>query len=591
MGIILIIACTSLVYFHSYASNGFTWDDAVTVIDCRAIRNWDGLLKMDPETYFHSFPELSYRPVVSASYVLDYQLWGDVAHGYHLTNVILHALVSVSVLFLGIGIFRRFHIAFVAALLVVVHPAFTEAVESISFREDLLAGMFVVLSVTLALSSLKTDRIDRLSYALSLATLVVALFSKEMSVTTPFLIIAVLLITRDRRFRKRDLTLTIPHFVIVLVYLILRSTTLSNPRETFPQYIGGSFFTAMFTMSRVTLFYLIKLFLPMNQSTHYAFDASTSLFDVKVVAAVLVMCLIVVAAVLARKHTWGITIGLVWFGIALLPVSNIVPVRKLIADRFLYLPGIGICLAISAFFFFSQTRKCSVTFFTRCALFVVLLAMMGAHTVARHKVWANDLALWRNAVMMGSENTTVHTNLGKGYAENDKLHKAVRSFARAVELLPSNWDALFNLGYAYLKLEKPDLALDKFHRVLASGQINAVAHEGLGQAFLAIEDFAYAEHHFRTAISLDPMLVRAYVNYGRVLKQQNKIVQAMSMWHHALRLDPEYDDAYYYLAQAYRLRGEQKQETEALSKFLELSPAGDRAAEVRSRLKELDPKL
>ena len=100
-------------------------------------------------------------------------------------------------------------------------------------------------------------------------------------------------------------------------------------------------------------------------------------------------------------------------------------------------------------------------------------------------------------------------------------------------------------------------------------------------------DLLTAAQHFRTALRLGPRMTRAHVNYGRLLERQGELDRAIRAWQTALQLDVEYDDAYYYLARAYRRRGEREREVSALEAFLALTPTGERADEVRERLRQL----
>jgi len=356
--------------------------------------------------------------------------------------------------------------------------------------------------------------------------------------------------------------------------------------------VGGSLWTALLTMSRVVEFYVGRFFFPVNLGANYGFDPSRSLLDPRVWVALAVIAVFVVAAVLTRKSIPGIANGLGWFGIALLPVSNILPVRNVLADRFLYLPALGLCVVVGAFVFApvsgqglgGERRR----LLPRVALVVLILAAMGLVTIYRTPVWRSDLSLWRDAVLTGPADPTVYTNLGKGYAERGMLRQAERALGRAVQLEPAGWDALFNLGYVHLKLEEPDEAIPLFERALATGKIAADAHEALGQAWLMKGDLREAEQQFKEAIRLDPRLARAYTNYGRLLAKEGRLRDAIAMYEKTLTIDPDYDDAHFYLAEAYRRLGDSTRELNELQAYLRITPTGDRADAVRRRLAELE---
>jgi len=139
---ILIIVCLSLLNYLNSLSNKFVYDDEFVIVNNYFIKTWDNFPRLFNKDYFRYAEELSYRPVVTLSYFIDYSIWGLNPFGFHLTNLLLHTLNSVLIFFLFTYFLNNRTVSFVAALLFVCHPILSETVNAISYREDLLTATF-----------------------------------------------------------------------------------------------------------------------------------------------------------------------------------------------------------------------------------------------------------------------------------------------------------------------------------------------------------------------------------------------------------------------------------------------------------------
>src|SRR3989338_8267359 len=152
---ILLILIISIAIYSNTLKNGFAYDDEFTVVNNTLIKNFSNISKLFTKEYFSTSGEMSYRPVVTLTYFLDYALYGIKPWGYHLTNLLLHALNGVILyIFLTLCIcsklkaqsnyFQSSAFSLLSALIFVTHPVLTEAVNAISFREDLLCFLFFI---------------------------------------------------------------------------------------------------------------------------------------------------------------------------------------------------------------------------------------------------------------------------------------------------------------------------------------------------------------------------------------------------------------------------------------------------------------
>ena len=146
---ISLILIISIAIYSNTLKNGFVYDDEFTVVNNTLIKNFSNISKLFTKEYFAASGEMSYRPVVTFTYFIDYALYGLKPYGYHLTNLLLHALNGVILYIFLTLLFKPsqssiFNLQLLISLLFATHPVLTEAVNAISFREDLLCFLFYI---------------------------------------------------------------------------------------------------------------------------------------------------------------------------------------------------------------------------------------------------------------------------------------------------------------------------------------------------------------------------------------------------------------------------------------------------------------
>lgn len=158
----LPIFCLLLPFFISIfvylncLQHSFVYDDESTVINNYFIRHWGNFPNLFTSKYFILSAELTYRPVVTLSYFFDYTLWHLNPLGYHLTNILLHAVNSMLFFVFVFRVLKKRTTALIAALFFSSFPLFSEVVNAVGFREDLLAFLFLILAFIFYLKAVST---------------------------------------------------------------------------------------------------------------------------------------------------------------------------------------------------------------------------------------------------------------------------------------------------------------------------------------------------------------------------------------------------------------------------------------------------
>src|SRR3990167_3291550 len=207
--ILILTSSFSILLYLNTTHGKFVYDDFKIIVENCFIKEWKYFPKIFTKDYFTISGEMSYRPIVTISYFIDYAIWRLNPFGFHLTNVILHTLNGVLFYFLLNTVLQNKKIVLLSVLFFVTHLALLETINCVGYREDLLSATFLLASLIYFVKSdtilyKKSDkRRFTLYYAISILSYLCALFSKEMAITFP-LILLLFVIFSDQKLRSEE---------------------------------------------------------------------------------------------------------------------------------------------------------------------------------------------------------------------------------------------------------------------------------------------------------------------------------------------------------------------------------------------------
>ena len=396
-----------------------------------------------------TYADSLWHPLIWLSLMLDNQLVGLNAGGYHITNLILHILSALLLFWL----FNRmtgaiWKSAFVAAFFA-VHPLHVESVAWIAERKDVLSAFFWMLTLCLYVYYTEKPVIKR--YLPVVSCFVLALLSKPMVVTLP-----VIMILLDywplKRFEFREVNFAlwqlkekIPLFILSAVFSIITIYTQYNPSiKHFPFGLR----IANASVSFVT--YLEKTFMPNNLAVFYPYPAQIQCWQV--LGAALLILVISVLVIAAIKRLPYLFVGWLWYAITLLPVIGIVQSgEQAMANRYHYLPSIGIAflLAWGIPLLIKREDLRKKILFPMGLFFIAILSFI---TWQQCGLWQNNIKLWNYNLQVTKNNALVHNNLGLALFTNGKTEEAIDHYNKAICLIPDNIIFYINRANSYAAL-------------------------------------------------------------------------------------------------------------------------------------------
>jgi tetratricopeptide (TPR) repeat protein len=472
---------------------------------------------------FTTFYAANWHPLTWLSYMLDAQLWGSHAGGYHATNVLFHAANTV-LLFLLLKRLTSatWRSAFVAALFG-FHPLHVESVAWVTERKDVLSTFFFMLTLiayTRYVTSGKwqvtrtashpppVTRHPSLFYWLALFFFALGLMSKPMLVTLPFVLLLLdfwpLNRIRSSEFGVRSfkplLVEKAPFFVLsagscILTFLAQQSGQAVAAMATLP--IEMRIQNALIAYAT----YLEKMLWPDKLAACYPFSP----VDADLAAVPVFVLLLISAAVFVfrRQRPWLVT-GWLWYLGTLVPVIGLVQVgSQSMADRYTYVPLIGVFIAVT-WLVAEITTAWPYRRLVLALLSVGVLAACGKLAAAQVRCWRDSETLARHALAVTTENEPMQLLLGSALIEQGKIEEAGQHFAEAFRISPNSFAALVDLALALDAQGRLEEAVDICRAALKLQPRELKIHYILANTLSQQGNFAEAIAEYQTTLQLDP---------------------------------------------------------------------------------------
>lgn len=509
----LLIIIFSIAVYLNAINHDFIWDDGKFIIQSQFIQHWENLFRIFTSDYYSlSWREVDVnRPIMVASLILDYSIWQLNPLGYHLTNLLLHAANTLLLLFVLRLLMPNNRGAFLGAILFAVHPIHTEAVNSISFREDILVTFFLLLSFLFFLRGLIHRSVVKDVLSLTFYTL--AVLSKEMAIMFPAI---VLLYCRmhDKRLPK---PLFWGYILLSGVYVawLQHIWQFSNLTKVAYLPVYDRLYMSMVTIGSYLLLHLLPFNLVADYDTGPFFTSTIS----NSMAVILVGSIIAwtTYALITKKGIGYFFLG--WFFITLLPVMNIIPIHNPVAERYLYLPSIGmIGLAVLIL-----DKGIPIVGAVRMSLIAAIVVSFSITTLARNTVWKDGESLWSDTIRKAPENIRARNNLrdayyGIGVSEYQKgdHEKALRHFSAAISIDPADARSYNMRGIIYYVKGENGKAIENYNMAIALDRSNADLYNNRGRAYYSKGGYDLSIKDYTLAIALNPKESLYYSNRGDV---------------------------------------------------------------------------
>lgn len=493
--LVLIIALASLVAINSL-SNGFALDDLIHIVENETIQTDRSLLSFFKQAVY---PGDLYRPILYLSYYFNYQLFALEPLPFHLVNLILHCAVSVFVFLLLDKLFGR-SLAFASAAIFAVLPIHVEAIANVSGRAELLAALFLVATLWVAVKLPNRNLVLRYIaiFALSLA----AYLSKESALC----LIALLLIVPFQSNKDRSYSIILS-LLAAAIYLAIRThvlgaqsfgleqiSFLDNPL-TILNWIERSVIALALLGKYVSL-----ILVPYPLSADYSYAQMSTELTPELRWGFLVTIALVVALIAAfRSERKVLVFAISWFFLSFLVTSNLLfPIGTIFAERLAYLPSLGIVLLICELLRQSRLHSRGALFLAIYCSIAILICLK------QNQVWASNTTLHSYQINISPNSAKTQQNYAIVLRNQGQYVQARDHLMRALEIYPRFTEAAFSIASSYSMQGVRSGAQHWYHRALELSEIHIPSLIGLADIYFERQQFNKALNNLNKVLKIEP---------------------------------------------------------------------------------------
>lgn len=564
--ICILIIVTFFLYFPGLNNEFVNWDDNVYVTGNKLIQN---ISKENITIIFSQSFEGHYHPLTLLSFAADYYFFKNEAFFYHLINILLHLINTLLVFIIIRKLFNYTEIAVITALLFGIHPMHVESVAWITARKDVLFSVFFLLSLLTYINYLKNQKTG--FYLLSLVLFILSVLSKSQAVSLSVTLLAIDYLQKRRLSSKRVFTEKLPYLVIAIFFGIVtiyaqKETGYSGQDTSLPPFYERIAY-ACYGFNA----YIIKLIAPFNLSAYYPYPVNDSgNIPYYVHLSVIPVLVFLWLLFYFRKHR-EVVFAMIFFLINIVLMLKLFPVANfIIADRYTYIPSIGLFIIIGILF-----RKTSnlLRLWRRTfqLIFVIYFAFMGFLTFQRVEIWQNSMTLLDDILEKHPGVVTALNSRGDVKAETGDLKGALSDFTRAITQDPLSSRSYRNRALVKYRLNDFKGSVVDYNTAIRISPDDAISYFNRGLAKEGLNDMKGAYADYSQSIKIDPLFARAYANRARLSNMSGFFEEAVADISIALELGLVHHELYFEKGFAlYNLR-DFKAAINAFDKSLELN--------------------
>jgi protein O-mannosyl-transferase len=538
IAVFLLILATVAVYSQVKDFAFITFDDDVYVYSEPHVK--EGLTIQNIVWCIRNSHAFNWHPLTSISLFMNASVFGLSPASYHLVNVAFHIFNTLLLLLIFAKMTGKFWQSLFVASLFALHPQHVESVAWVSERKDVLSAFFWFLTMLCYWWYAVSPRLTR--YIFVALSLILGLLAKPMLVTLPFILLLMDYwplgrlnpgITKKAVYsllaEKVPLLFIVAIFSVV-TFFVQKSTGMVKSMMHHPLDIRIANVFVQYVA------YLKDMVWPFHLSIFYPYPQK--IMPVETALAVIMVLAFTLAAVWFVKKLPYLAVGWFWYLGTLIPVIGIIQVgAQARADRYTYLPLIGIFIIISwgmsdLFARFSHKR----TLLSISGALVIIGCMVT--TWFQVGYWKDSSTLYAHALKVTDDNYWAHSMLGGVFAGDGHFDEAIDEYHQALTITPNHIPTYINLGALYMKRGEYDKAIREFQTALTIDSNYAEAHANLGAAYSALNNPDESIRHFTEALRIKPDLITVHYSLVDELLKKNRLAEAAMHLQEVLKIRP-----------------------------------------------------
>lgn len=563
---LLAIVSVTFIVFSPALQNQFTnWDDGVFLVENSEVHEFS------PQAFKTMFSKNyvgTYTPLTILSFNIEYSLLGNQPPFYYLDNLLLHLAVVALVFLLA----QKFGLSVIAsgfaALIFGIHPMHVESVAWISQRKDVLYSFFYLMAMVEYWNYLLQNK--KTSYWRALLFAFFSILAKPMAYSLP-----VILLLCDW-WHKRKIDLKVVAEKIPFIFLIggvSFVTYISNPQE-----VILTSWKCVLVWIWVFVFHIHRFLFPSQFFAVYQVPEPISLGSSDYLFSVVAFVGLVTMLLLFRRQRW------IWLAVVFYFLSNSMIIFRavwefgnntLVADRFMYLPSFGFCMAGGVLYHAVYTRlkklhRLFVLLFLSSTVF--LFVVLGMRTIDQVKVWKNNTTLWSHVIQYNPKQIIAFQNRASGYVQDERYDLAMHDLNYAIRLSPHQARLYYSRADLFEKQKDFQRALHDLDRSALLNSADANIYFLRGKIYQSLGQGKNALREYDAAIARQKDFDRAFYNRGILFDEMGRADLALADYAQVIRINPRHAKVYNNSAYIYIGRGEYEKALYDLLKAVKIDP-------------------
>lgn len=546
---IILVASIFILFARTWDYDFLNYDDDDYVTENEFVR--DGLTLKGLQWAFTTTLHDHWHPLTWISHMIDCQIFELDPSGHHIVNVLFHALTALVIFLTFLRMTGRYYPSLAVAIFFAIHPMNVQSVAWIAERKNLLSTFLAFSSLFCYVTYVLHKK--KVYYIAAFVLFLLGLLAKSMLVTLPVLMLILDFWPLQRegaipsssrgtaasiRQWARFIIEKLPFFAasgaIAIATLMIREHRLEGV-NAIPKHMLDRLGEAMTSYAT----YLAKFFWPADLAIIY--PPTTSPESWVVTLSILVITTVSIAAVMCITKAPYFAMGWAWYLLSITPVIGIFQTGpQLMADRYVYIPYIGLFAAI--FWFLSDFSMRNIQYKNYILTIIALIIIsMSYATWDYTEKWKNSIAIFEHTTQTSKRNAKAHVNLGLALLQSGKTNDAIRQFKIATIINPNDYLAQFNLGNFYFKNQDYNTSEIHFKKSIAGNPKFEKAYTNLGIALMHMKKFDEAEQAFMSAINLNIYSSKATYNLGLLYEITKRKEKAINYYKKTLEISPGHE--------------------------------------------------
>lgn len=515
-----------VVYAKLFSANFISWDDGEVVLNNKDVH------RFDLKAFFSGYYVGNYAPITMISFAIDWLIFKGNAAGHHAMSLLFHIANSILAYKFAELILKDKLKALCCAVIFCFHPLQVETVAWISAKNNLVYSLFFLSGLISYVRFISEN--NRKFYWYTLICFVLAVLSKPSAISFPLILILLDYLLKAKPDYRSLLRDKLPFVIIAVVFGIV--TIYTRTEDKFMnQNHAYAIHERIGYAGYAILQYFGKFLLPINLSVIYPYPANKFL---SLFLGYIVIILLVLACFKLYKASGKVALfGLLFFIVNLILVLQFIPFGEVLtADRYMYLPILGLAFSLSPLFSYVKTQLKIIP--------LILVLILGILTFNRASVWKNSVALYSDILKKYPHSYAALNSLGAEYMLNKNYDLAASYLNQSIKENPANYKGYFNRGLLYAQTDQTEKALNDFNKAIELKQY-LKAYAARANIYYELKDLRRAMQDAEHVLRTEPNNIKANYVLANCYSDMDQLGQALSYYNKCITLN-ENEPAFYF---------------------------------------------